>query len=68
MPAAGPPYLRAVLLIAHVGHWAVWILYAVPIAIVLASILISVRRERRQRRAEPSIEDAASDAVRHVHH
>lgn len=42
------------LLIAHVGHWIMWVLYAVPVVIVLASIVISVIRDRREeaRKAE----------------
>ena len=41
-----------VLLIAHVGHWALWILYAVPIVIVLGSIVFTLARERRERRGD----------------
>jgi hypothetical protein len=33
--------------IAHAGHWALWILYAVPVIVVCASIVTSVLRERR---------------------
>ena len=33
--------------IAHAGHWAIWVLYAVPLIIVVASIVNSLRRERR---------------------
>jgi hypothetical protein len=33
--------------IAHVGHWALWILYAVPVVIVLGSIVVTVIRGRR---------------------
>jgi hypothetical protein len=36
--------------IAHVGHWLMWVLYAVPVVIVLGSIVVSVIRDRR---AEP---------------
>ena len=32
---------------AHAGHWALWILYAVPVVVVLAAIGSAVRRERR---------------------
>ncbi len=35
-------------LIAHAGHWAVWALYAVPVFIVLGSIVVQLRRERRE--------------------
>ena len=45
-------HTETVLLIAHVGHWALWVLYAIPIVIVLGSIAVSVARERRERRGE----------------
>ena len=32
--------------IAHVGHWALWVLYAIPILIVLGSIVVQMRRDR----------------------
>ena len=41
--------IEPVLLIAHAGHWAIWILYAVPVFVVLGSIVVQLRRERRQR-------------------
>jgi cytochrome c-type biogenesis protein CcmH/NrfF len=37
-----------VLPIAHAGHWAIWILYAVPVVIVLGSIVVQLRRGRRE--------------------
>jgi hypothetical protein len=36
-----------VLPIAHAGHWAIWILYAVPVIVVIGSIVAQLRRERR---------------------
>lgn len=52
------------LLLAHAGHWAIWVLYSVPVLIVLASIVISLVRDRGegsgpedpdpQARSEPS--------------
>ena len=33
--------------IAHAGHWLVYVIYAVPVIIVLGSILLSVVRDRR---------------------
>jgi hypothetical protein len=36
-----------VLLIAHAGHGVLWALYAVPVLIVLGSIVVQLRRERR---------------------
>jgi hypothetical protein len=35
-----------VLPIAHAGHWIVYVLYAVPVLIVLASIVVTVVRDR----------------------
>ena len=35
------------LLIAHAGHWAIYVLYAVPVFIVLGSIARTMIRERR---------------------
>jgi cytochrome c-type biogenesis protein CcmH/NrfF len=40
------------MLVAHAGHWALYFLYAVPIVVVLASVLVTIRRERRAVRAE----------------
>ena len=36
------------MLAAHAGHWAVGILYAVPVFAVLIAIGISIARERRR--------------------
>jgi hypothetical protein len=41
-----------VILLAHAGHWAIWVLYAVPVVIVLASIVISLIRDRGRGGAE----------------
>jgi hypothetical protein len=41
-------------LLAHVGHWYMWLLYAVPVLVVIAAsvrALIDQRREDRQRQA-----------------
>ena len=35
------------LLLAHAGHWAIYVLYAVPVLIVLGSIVVAVIRDRR---------------------
>jgi cytochrome c-type biogenesis protein CcmH/NrfF len=40
--------LDFVLPVAHAGHWLVYILYAVPVLIVLASIVVTVVRDRRR--------------------
>jgi hypothetical protein len=39
------------VLVAHAGHWLIWVLYAVPILIVLVSIAAGVIRQRRERGA-----------------
>jgi hypothetical protein len=36
--------------LAHAGHWAVYVLYAVPVLIVLGSIVLTTLRQRRERR------------------
>ena len=35
-------------IVAHAGHWLIWILYAVPVLIVLGSIILSMVRQRRE--------------------
>jgi hypothetical protein len=40
-----------VLPVAHAGHWLIGVLYAVPVLIVGASIVLTVIRDRRGRRA-----------------
>ncbi len=39
---------------AHVGHWAMYVVYAVPVVVVLSSIVVMSIRERRARRDEIS--------------
>jgi hypothetical protein len=36
--------------LAHAGHWIFYVLYAVPIVVVLASIAANVLKSRRERR------------------
>jgi hypothetical protein len=33
--------------IAHAGHWAIYVLYAVPVIIVLGSVVMTVLRDRK---------------------
>jgi hypothetical protein len=33
--------------IAHAGHWAIYVLYAVPVLIVLGSIVRTMIRDRK---------------------
>jgi hypothetical protein len=35
-----------VLPLALAGHWALWVLYAVPVIIVLCSIVLQLVRDR----------------------
>jgi hypothetical protein len=37
------------MLLAHAGHYALYALYAVPVAVVLGSIVAGMARERRAR-------------------
>ena len=45
-------------LVAHAGHWALWILYAVPVLIVVGSIIVSLIRQRRETAADGPGEEA----------
>ena len=36
------------LTIAHAGHWALYVLYAIPVVVVLASIAVTMVRQRRE--------------------
>jgi hypothetical protein len=36
-------------LLAHVGHWSMWVLYLVPVAIVFVAIIRSYMEQRRER-------------------
>jgi hypothetical protein len=40
--------------LAHAGHWAIYVLYAVPILIVLGSIVATTLRQRRERHRDPT--------------
>jgi cytochrome c-type biogenesis protein CcmH/NrfF len=46
-PLLAPP------LLAHAGHWAIWVLYAVPVLIVLAATLKAFVDQRREDRQSP---------------
>jgi hypothetical protein len=35
-------------IVAHAGHWLIWVLYAVPVLIVVISIAATVVRRRRE--------------------
>jgi hypothetical protein len=36
--------------IAHAGHWAIYVLYAIPVVIVSISIVATMLRHRREGR------------------
>jgi hypothetical protein len=38
------------VVLAHVGHWYLWIPYLVPVVIVLAASLHAFRQQRREDR------------------
>ena len=41
---------EALIPLAHVGHWWTYVLYAIPVVIVLASVAMTLIRERRAKR------------------
>jgi hypothetical protein len=43
-------------LVAHAGHWLIYVLYAVPVLIVIGSIVVSVVRQRREGETGRSVE------------
>lgn len=45
--------MSAALLIAHVGHWYLWVPYLIPVAIVLGASFRAFRQQRRENRLEP---------------
>jgi hypothetical protein len=57
---AGALRHTGLVLLAHVGHWALWVLYAIPVVVVLSSIAINLARDRRQRRGDAGL--AAPDS------
>ena len=45
------------VILAHTGHWLIWVLYAVPVLIVVGSIVLSIVRQRREdAEGEPTAE------------
>ena len=39
--------LDALIPLAHLGHWWTYVLYAIPVIIVLGSVAMTLIRERR---------------------
>jgi hypothetical protein len=48
----GPRLARMSLVppLAHLGHWYLWVPYAIPVVIVLAASLHAFRQQRREDR------------------
>jgi len=46
--------MSEVIPLAHAGHWALWLLYLVPVVIVLFATAQAFVRERRARRSDES--------------
>ncbi len=40
------------MVVAHAGHWAIQLLYAVPVLFVVGAIVMSKIQERREEREE----------------
>ena len=55
---SGWRHTESVLPIAHAGHVFIWVLYAVPVLIVLGSIVVQLRRERRKEAAAEETPEA----------
>jgi uncharacterized membrane protein HdeD (DUF308 family) len=41
------------LLVAHAGHWAIYVLYAIPFVVVGFSIATTMMRHRREGKQGP---------------
>lgn len=58
------PELGAQLLLAHAGHWSVWVLYSVPVLAVIIAIVVSSLRARRLDSAPPDADEPAGEVGR----
>jgi hypothetical protein len=47
--------MSAVPLLAHVGHWYLWVPYLVPVLIVLGASYRAFRQQRREDRADDQV-------------
>ncbi len=43
--------------LAHVGHWYLWVPYAIPVVIVLGASLRAFRQQRREDRLRQEAEN-----------
>ncbi len=55
------PESSSLLLLAHAGHWSVWVLYSVPVLAVIIAIVVSSLRARRLDSARPDADEEAAD-------
>ncbi|MGB6426343.1 MAG: hypothetical protein WBF18_13775 [Solirubrobacterales bacterium] len=51
------PESSSLLLLAHAGHWSVWVLYSVPVLAVIIAIVVSSFRARRLDSAPPAADE-----------
>lgn len=51
----------SLLLLAHAGHWSVWVLYSVPVLAVIIAIVVSSLRARRLDSAPPAADEEPAD-------
>ena len=51
--------MSAVIPLAHLGHWYLWIPYAIPVVVVLAASLNAFRQQRREDRERDQAEKIA---------
>lgn len=42
--------MEGALLLGHAGHWLIWVLYLVPVVIVLAAAARAIVHQRREGR------------------
>lgn len=59
--------LTAVLPLAHVGHWAVNLLYLAPVVLIVTMLAVASHRDKRAEAAEKAAAqapDAAADEPR----
>ncbi|MGA8217239.1 MAG: hypothetical protein WB771_01630 [Solirubrobacterales bacterium] len=50
--------MNALLPLAHLGHWYLWIPYAIPVIVVLAASLHAFRQQRREDRDGEDVEES----------
>jgi hypothetical protein len=43
--------------LAHLGHWYLWIPYAIPVVVVLGASVHALRQQRREDAAREEVEE-----------